>query len=563
MADGVGTVAAELRRGTWTQGAPAYRAPLTVGITAGVIEPGGYGAYPQIPAPLTRAVEPLRAWVSLLDADEETVEAFAVGWQRTAAQIEEIARDIRNARQRLDDMDGRTVRAMRKRFGELETEARVTAEWVGAAATALDEASRIVVSVRRMVLGALEHIASRAVTAATSGPALTPGSLIDPALEAEAGQCVAACQGRIEQMRADFDVLIGLLHGIGPRARQSLDNLNEIIRELGSTDTVTTTGVDHWFDRLGRYSPLIDETDAARDLFDGLRGLYPDVLVDSLLGMHNDLTAADPEVWELHPDELDAKRRRQLLDSMMVGAGITKLSQLVKVHGQVDAIGGSEQTVIDIKKVVDPATGQHHYVIALPSTQDWNHLAPFFPPHHPVPDPYVDAGATNDFDSNLGFVLGNKFGYGAETQYQRAVREAMEMAGIDSDDNVLYTGFSQGGIAAAAFAADPTMPGKPIGIVVNGAATNGFDIPEDVRVLEYRHEGDPIGWVDTLTGGDAEHEHVIEAPAPEGARGFETHNQDRYLITAEAFDEELGPEYAHLFGDVVDQQQYTWTEHQQ
>lgn len=456
-------------------------------------------------------------------------------------------------------MEGRTIRAMRKRFDELETEARTIAEWVGAAATAIDEASRIVVSVRRMVLGTLERLDAKAARTDSSTD-LSPARLVDPAFQNEVRQCTSACRALIDRMRADISVLISLLHGIGASAQTSLSNLNEVITELDATvSTVSSAGVDHWMDRLSHYSPLSSDRGAAERWIADLKRRYPAILVDSVVGMYNDLSSADPEVEELHPDDLGPSGRRRLDESDVRGTRLENLSQLLEAHGRLDEIGGTERSVIDIKKVFNSATGGYHYVVAMPSTTEWNHLAPFFAPDQ-VSDPYVDAGATNDFDSNLGFVLAPKLGLDAETQYQRAVRTAMESAGITDADSIVYTGFSQAGIAAAKFASDPTMPGTPIGLVVNGTATNMFDIPSEVQVLEYRHEGDPIGWVDLLAGGSGENEHFVEAPAPDGKEGVELHRNDLYVDTATEHDAELTPQYSHFLGDVVDQQQYTWRE---
>ncbi|WP_261163892.1 hypothetical protein [Microbacterium sp. Marseille-Q6965] len=563
--DGAGTrtvinpAAAELARGSWTQGVDSYRRPLPVGLTPGAIEPGGYGADAQFPPEVAPLVAPLQAFVTQLQGDEGTVEAFAVGWRRVAGAVEDIGHDIAATRRRLDDMDGRTVRAMRKRFDELETEARAIAEWVGGAADALDDASRIVVSVRRMVLGALEHLATKAAKV-VSEPRLTPGGIVDPAFTREARQSVAACQGLIDRMNVEFSTLIVLLHTIAPTAQASLRNLNEIIAELDTTVSIVSAGaVDAWLDQFSGYDQLATDVDAALAKLAKKEWIYHPALRQIIRDAVRDLYVADPEVTELHPGDLDMEEHDLLEQNTRVGERISRLSELIEGNTFVDDLGGRDRTVIDIKKVVsDPATGQYHYIVTLPSTQDWNRLSGFFDPEDA--NPYEDAGATNDLDANIAMISNSLADSGANTQYERAVVQAMRAAGITENDLVVYPGFSQGGIAGAALVSDPATPGKPMGLVVAGSPVDTFHIPAGVPVLEYQHLTDPVAHADLMGGGSADDKHVVHAMAPNGELFAAAHNSELYAETARNYDDELAERYSHFLGTVVEQQQYTWTE---
>lgn len=97
----INLAAAELASGSWTQGVESYRQPLSVGLAAGAIEPGGYGADARFPVEVAPLVEPLRIWASQLHGDEGTVEAFTVGWHRVAGTVDDIGYDIAATRRRL------------------------------------------------------------------------------------------------------------------------------------------------------------------------------------------------------------------------------------------------------------------------------------------------------------------------------------------------------------------------------------------------------------------------------------------------------------------------------
>jgi hypothetical protein len=213
--------------------------------------------------------------------------------------------------------------------------------------------------------------------------------------------------------------------------------------------------------------------------------------------------------------------------------------------------------VVDIKEVVG-ADGSTHYVVSLPSTQDWNLLKG--PMQGDWSGTFRDDPATNDLDSNVALMVMND--PAMRTQYERAVLQAMSDAGVPAGADVVYTGFSQGGIMAASLASHPT-PYNTIGVVTNGSPIDRFDIPPTVRVVSFEHDGDivPKLDLDTRPEGDAGNRTTAHLPAP--ANG-PAHNNDNYVHSVQAWEAAHPQEAADLTsllgGTVVDHQMHTWSE---
>ncbi len=173
---------------------------------------------------------------------------------------------------------------------------------------------------------------------------------------------------------------------------------------------------------------------------------------------------------------------------------LSSLEDFVSQNGFTDQMGGQDRTVIDIKKVIG-ADGREHWVVSLPSTQDWNIGKGIFNSEQWA-DALADYPATNDLDTNIALMLADH--PELATQYQRGVYEAMRQAGIPAGAPVVYTGFSQGGIMSASLAADTHSPYRPIGIVTTGAPVDRFDIPDSVEVVAFAHRSDPVAAIDDV-----------------------------------------------------------------
>jgi hypothetical protein len=210
----------------------------------------------------------------------------------------------------------------------------------------------------------------------------------------------------------------------------------------------------------------------------------------------------------------------------------------------------------------------YHWIVSLPSTMDWT-----------LPG---DTAATNDLDSNVALMLTPD----QQTQYERALMQAMQDAGVPPGADVLFTGFSQGGIMAANLASDPDLPYSCIGVITNGAPIETFDIPADIPVISFRHDADPVPLLDgeiqhldvsvgtsgpfgpavTIDASSPNRPNYTEVVLPSPSGGLlQIHNAHNYAASVGEYlaeHPELVTEdmQAAWFGTVVDEQQHVWTE---
>ncbi|WP_261166745.1 hypothetical protein [Microbacterium sp. Marseille-Q6965] len=556
----VAAISGQIGGSSWAQGgAASFRTDFS--------SPGGIAG--TIVGFALEYVWPLNEWLDGLVGDEGEVQQTASTWRSVSRSLDTIQGDIVNARNLLEGQEGRTIRAMRRRYDELSTQVEDAAHWTGAVAEAAELASQIVTAVHDAVVGALSELAGLVTDLfgfSLSLSSLNPFDRVEKLqkLADRAAYFIEMCGALIERMFSAFEQLIALLQALAPLIQKAMQKLAEFIGDIapgllavaGSTlgagvaglSTLALTG-----------NPLL-----------AVLAMGPGALVGGagggLLGTaFTDLLSPDPRVTELHPDDLTADQIDQLAGQNAIGQEITSFSELIRANGLVDDLGTSgnayedSRSVVDIKKVLGP-DGTYHYIVALPSTQDWNVLKG---PMNGAPygDTFRDYGATNDLDSNIALMLNSVADTGLETQYQRAVRDAMAQAGITDADRIVYTGFSQGGIAAATFASDPTMPGRPIGVVTNGSPIDTFDLPQGIPVYNFQHEGDIVPMLDLNPGGtQTTDQHQYTVPAHDGSTGPGTHSNSLYVDTVEETFDHLSDNHPELFGTVVDQQQYTWSE---
>jgi hypothetical protein len=220
---------------------------------------------------------------------------------------------------------------------------------------------------------------------------------------------------------------------------------------------------------------------------------------------------------------------------------------------EVDSLGGEDETIVRITKVLGPDGWQ--YTVTLPSTQEW--LSRF-----------GDEGAVNDLDSNLALMLTPAL----QTQYERAVLEAMAQEGIGPDDPVLLVGFSQGGIMAGHLAAYNTDYNWE-GVIASGAPIDHMPIPDSVDVVSVQHNGDPVPNLDIVTGDLGTEQGPnwtsirVDPPNPNPVLGVDVgaHNSELYSGTYQdhiAEIEAAHPDLAHFFNDdgYTDVSYYEWSE---
>jgi hypothetical protein len=106
--------------------------------------------------------------------------------------------------------------------------------------------------------------------------------------------------------------------------------------------------------------------------------------------------------------------------------------------------------------------------------------------HLPGTDSFTDPGAIRGMAANLELLAGD------DTAYAEAVRAALRDAGVGADEPVLVTGHSQGGMQAAALAADPELGFTVTHLVTVGAPIATTDVPDDVAVLSLENTADAV-----------------------------------------------------------------------
>lgn len=523
-------VSAPLLSGAWAPpgGAAAFRVPFA--------DPGARVAV--IVAWALEYVAPLDTWLDQLVGDEGQVSRFTATWRDVRRRLDGIETDLRASDARLEALQGRTARALRKRYDEIRQEVRDAAEWTAAVSASLDLASEIVTALHDAVVGALSELAALIVDLV--GFTLNPFDKMQQlvALHDHAMRFIEVIATLLERMFGAFAELVALLQALIPLVLEALDRLRELTALL-----------------IPAASPFVGAL---------LGGPIGAVLLGSLGGAASDLLSDAPRVTELDPGDLSdvpaGDNDMSALEAWNDANRTTSLddfSDLVAANGLTDLMGGSARSVVDIKQVLGP-DGSYHWVVSLPSTQDWNMLRRVF--GDDFADTLKDYPATNDLDSNIALMLLEN--PALATQYERAVMQAMSDAGVPPGADVVYTGFSQGGIMAANLASDADSPYNVIGVVTNGSPIDGFPIPESVPVISFEHVGDIVPTLDghVASPGDVvenligNHKKVILMP------DGDAHNNATYTESVERAFDQYSQDYPQFFGTVVDQQQHTWTE---
>ncbi|WP_167585649.1 hypothetical protein [Kineococcus rubinsiae] len=154
--------------------------------------------------------------------------------------------------------------------------------------------------------------------------------------------------------------------------------------------------------------------------------------------------------------------------------------------GRMPAAGPPPPGTVRLERVRS-AAGRVAWVVEVPGTQTWS--------------PFPGAGSAGrspmDLTTNVRAVAGEP------TATADAVVQAMRQAGVRPGEPVMVAGHSQGGLTAAALAADPAVRAEfsITHVVTAGSPVDGIAVPADVRVLSLEHTGD---LVPALDGTDAE-----------------------------------------------------------
>ncbi len=232
----------------------------------------------------------------------------------------------------------------------------------------------------------------------------------------------------------------------------------------------------------------------------------------------------------------------------------TAADSLAALFGNIGRLGDGTTSEVRVTAVPDGAGG-HSWIVEIPGTQDW-------------------AAESGTNPSNLATNLRLVAGY--DTAMEAAVLEAVHrsmsevaaqhgvpLAEVQSQ-TVTLAGHSQGGIVAAALAADPGNGLHVTQVVTGGSPIAAMGIPDDVAVLSLEHTQDPVprldgdpnpgapGW--TTVTRDVHGEEGVAAGSPISAHGARVYADTAALVSAQATEdpalaralEGLEEQFAHV-----------------
>jgi hypothetical protein len=210
--------------------------------------------------------------------------------------------------------------------------------------------------------------------------------------------------------------------------------------------------------------------------------------------------------------------------------GVADLAVPIATLEQGGPITGSPLAGPQIRVQRLDRPGGTAWVVDLAGTRDWS--------LQPGPDPF-------DLSSDL-HLLG-----GRPSDATAAVLAAMAAAGIRPGQPVLIAGHSQGGMVAAAIAADPAVRRRftVTHLLTLGSPISRVPVPAGIQVLSIEHAEDPVPgldgapdpdrptWVSVRAGPVRAGPELPELPVPSIA----AHQATRYLATALRVDASSDP----------------------
>lgn len=162
------------------------------------------------------------------------------------------------------------------------------------------------------------------------------------------------------------------------------------------------------------------------------------------------------------------------------------------------------------------ADGGPRWVLYLPPTQTWSISG------GPLPA---------DGTANVRMVGG------LDSDALEGARAVLREAGVGPEDPVLAVGYSQGGIAAAALAADPATPGRVEAVLTLGSPVSHVALPAGVATLSLENAGDLTPQLDGALDPDLAHRTSVGRDLPvDPADPWAGHQIGAYAETARLVD---------------------------
>ncbi|MGI4895034.1 MAG: hypothetical protein ACRYF3_07985, partial [Janthinobacterium lividum] len=196
------------------------------------------------------------------------------------------------------------------------------------------------------------------------------------------------------------------------------------------------------------------------------------------------------------------------------------------VGGRLSTADEPPEGVVRLE-LVTHADGTRAWIVEIPGTQDWS----------PLP---AGTGTPMDLTTNLRAVAGE------DTATAQAVVQAMRAAAVAPGEPVMLAGHSQGGLTAAALAADPEVRAEfsITHVLTAGSPIDSIAVPTDVRVLSLEHTDDVVPALDGEAARSSPHRTLVRrdiGAVPEFAADvaddpLTAHGWNGYLDTAGAVD---------------------------
>jgi hypothetical protein len=141
---------------------------------------------------------------------------------------------------------------------------------------------------------------------------------------------------------------------------------------------------------------------------------------------------------------------------------------------------------------------------------------------------------------------------GQPTAYGEGVIDALDMAGVTAADQVLLVGHSQGGMVAAALAAQLAGSGRFAisNVVTVGSPIARIDIPRNVQVLALENRNDPVPQMDG--GRNEDSVDIVTVTVDTDRTGLDAHGiESGYLPAAEALEDSGDPSVRRALDDLA------------
>ncbi|GAA1407170.1 hypothetical protein AUR04nite_03970 [Glutamicibacter uratoxydans] len=213
----------------------------------------------------------------------------------------------------------------------------------------------------------------------------------------------------------------------------------------------------------------------------------PTETMQSLLRMLMVLNPWNIVGTDSNPQELVTETTRELT-GMIESAGPQRSIELTRIQEQESIeIDGTLDSYTQLHRLLNDGGENEHskfivaqvdpnkYIVIIPGTQD-------------------GLGGPNPFDT-MGIV--DAFGRDSEN-YVGPISDALEYSGAGPDDEVIVTGYSQGGIHAANLLKNRLMRKKfkMTKAITFGSPIGGIDLPEEVRTLSLEDKKDMVPGTD-------------------------------------------------------------------